>query len=118
LKTTTIQFLPAIALGGLALTLSSCAVDQSSTRPVFPAQEASPADPKKAPAVQAVPKKVIDDCLAALKKQIPDREMKVTSARRGEANFIVEVAVSGVPKPWRCYHDGTQCTGNEYQGEG
>ena len=70
------------------------------------------------PVAGRVPQKVIDDCLAALRQQIPDRGMKVISARRGETSFIVDVAVTGAPKPWRCYHDGTRCTGTEYQGEG
>jgi hypothetical protein len=68
------------------------------------------------PATDSIPQKVVDDCLAKLKTQIPDREMKVTSARRGEASFIVEV--EGVPEPWRRHHDGTNCTSTEYQGEG
>ncbi|MCH7228444.1 hypothetical protein [Haloferula sp. A504] len=70
------------------------------------------------PATGPVPDKVINDCLAALRKQIPDREMKVIKAERGETSFIIDVDVEGVEKPWRCYHDGTQCTGTEYQGEG
>lgn len=70
------------------------------------------------PATGPVPKRVIDDCLAALRKQIPDKLMKVVSASRGETSFIVDISVEGVPKPWRCYHDGTECTGTEYQGEG
>lgn len=70
------------------------------------------------PAVGPVPKKVINDCLAALRKQIPDKEMKVISSKRGETSFVVDVSVQGVPKPWRCFHDGTKCTGTEYQGEG
>ncbi len=70
------------------------------------------------PSTEPVPQKVIDDCLAALKMQIPDRAMKVKRAERGETSFVVDVAVEGVPKPWRCYHDGTRCTGTEYQGEG
>jgi hypothetical protein len=65
-----------------------------------------------------VPQKVIDDCLNALRKQIPDKGMKVLHAKRGEASFIVDVKVDGVPKPWRCFHDGSKCTGTEYQGEG
>ena len=45
------------------------------------------------PATDSIPQKVIDDCLAKLKTQIPDREMEVISARRGEASFIVDVEV-------------------------
>ena len=44
--------------------------------------------------------------------------MKVIVARRGEASFIVDVNVVGAVAPWQCYHDGTKCTGTEYQGEG
>ncbi len=73
---------------------------------------------EEVPAEGAVPQKVIDDCLAALRKQIPDREMKVISSKRGETSFVVDVKVDGVENPWRCYHDGTKCTGTEYQGEG
>ena len=70
------------------------------------------------PATGKVPQKVIDDCLAKLKEQVPGRKMSVISAKRGEASFIIDVKVDGVPKPWRCFHDGTSCTGTEYQGEG
>lgn len=65
-----------------------------------------------------VPQKVINDCIDALEKQIPDRDIMLITARRGEASYIVDLAVRGVAKPWRCYHDGTRCTGTEYQGEG
>lgn len=78
----------------------------------------APVPKEETPAVGPVPQKVIDDCLAALKKQIPDRKMSVRDARRGEACYIIEVDVEGVPKPWKCFHDGSQCTGTEYQGEG
>ena len=70
------------------------------------------------PAGGAVPQKVVDDCLAALRKQIGDKKMKVISKKRGEASFIVDVQAEGVEKPWRCFHDGSKCTGTEYQGEG
>ena len=70
------------------------------------------------PATGPVPRKVINDCIAALEKQIPDRDIMLISARRGETSYIVDLAVRGVEKPWRCYHDGTRCTGTEYQGEG
>jgi hypothetical protein len=70
------------------------------------------------PATGAVDQKVIDDCLAALRKQIPDKSMKMISAKRGETSFIIDVKVEGVEKPWRCFHDGSKCTGTEYQGEG
>lgn len=78
---------------------------------------AAPA-PEEKPATGAVPKKVIDDCLAALRKQVGNKGMKVINSKRGEASFIIDVKVDGVPKPWRCFHDGTKCTGTEYQGEG
>lgn len=65
-----------------------------------------------------VPQKVIDDCLATLRKQLTKKKMKVIKAERGENSFIIDVEVEGVPKPWRCFHDGTECTGTEYQGEG
>lgn len=66
-----------------------------------------------------VPQKVIDDCLEALRKQVGQQTgMKVISARRGEASFIIDVHVDTAEKPWRCFHDGTKCTGTEYQGEG
>lgn len=75
------------------------------------------ADEEK-PATGPVPRKVIDDCLAELRKMIPDKEMSVIEAKRGETSFIIDVEVDGVEKPWRCFHDGTRCTGTEYQGEG
>ena len=70
------------------------------------------------PASGPVPQKVINDCIDALEEQIPDRDIMLISAKRGEASYIVDLAVRGVAKPWRCYHDGTRCTGSEYQGEG
>lgn len=70
------------------------------------------------PATGPVPRKVINDCIDALQKQIPDRDIMLISAKRGESSYIVDLAVRGVEKPWRCYHDGTRCTGTEYQGEG
>lgn len=85
-------------------------VSITSKPPVAPKEEK--------PSTGPVPQRVIDDCLAALRKQVPGRGMKVLSSKRGEASFIVDVKVDGVPKPWRCFHDGTKCTGTEYQGEG
>ena len=71
------------------------------------------------PATGKVPQKVIDDCLTALRKQVGNETgMKVISAKRGEASFIIDVRVDSAEKPWRCFHDGTKCTGTEYQGEG
>lgn len=70
------------------------------------------------PAAGPVPEKIINDCIDALQKQIPDKDIMLISAKRGEASYIVDLAVRGVEKPWRCYHDGTRCTGTEYQGEG
>ncbi len=69
-------------------------------------------------ATGAVPKKVIDDCLTALRNQIGREGMKVLRSRRGENSFVVDVKVEGAANPWRCFHDGTKCTGTEYQGEG
>ncbi|MFN0128698.1 MAG: hypothetical protein ACKV19_18665 [Verrucomicrobiales bacterium] len=81
--------------------------------------KASPPTPREEkPATGPVPQRVIDDCLATLRRHIPDRGMKVISSKRGETSFIIDVKVDGVPKPWRCFHDGTKCTGTEYQGEG
>jgi hypothetical protein len=73
---------------------------------------------EEVPATGPVPGNIIADCLAALRSQIPDRSMNVIRAERGETSYFVDVAVEGVPQPWRCYHDGTRCTGTEYQGEG
>ena len=78
---------------------------------------AAPAAEEK-PATGPVPQKVINDCIDALQKQIPDKDIMLISAKRGETSYIVDLAVRGVEKPWRCYHDGTRCTGTEYQGEG
>lgn len=104
--------IPALACG-----LASCVVDDTNAPATASEVAGSPAG-EEVPATGPVPQKVIDDCLAALRKQIPDREMKVISARRGETSFLVDVEVAGVPQPWRCYHDGSTCTGTEYQGEG
>lgn len=74
---------------------------------------------EEVPATGEVPRKVIDDCLAALRKQAGNEAgMKVLSAKRGENSFIIDVKVESAEKPWRCFHDGTKCTGTEYQGEG
>jgi hypothetical protein len=73
---------------------------------------------EEVPARGPVPQKVIDDCLQTLRKQLTSKSMKVIKAERGENSFIIDVQVTGVPKPWRCFHDGTKCTGTEYQGEG
>ena len=70
------------------------------------------------PSTAPVPKKVLNDCLAALKKQIPDRKMNVVKSRRGETSYIIDIKVENVPNLWRCFHDGSKCTGTEYQGEG
>ena len=95
--------------------LNSCAVQEKDKVPA-PAQASQPA--VEVPATGPVPQKVTDDCLAALRKMVGERGMQVISARRGESCFIVEVWVEGVEKPWRCFHDGTECFGTEYQGEG
>ena len=103
----------------VALSLNACiVVDESSTSSVPKANAAVQNQAVEKPSTAAVPQKVIDDCLAALRKQVGERGMKVIIARRGEASYIVDVAVDEVPKPWRCYHDGSTCTGTEYQGEG
>ena len=79
----------------------------------------APGAEEEKPATGPVPKKVIDDCLQALRKQVGNESgMKVIEARRGENSFIIDVKVESAEKPWRCYHDGTKCTGTEYQGEG
>lgn len=74
---------------------------------------------EEVPATGPVPQKVIDDCLAALRQQVGNETgMKVIKAERGENSFIIDVKVESAEKPWRCFHDGTKCTGTEYQGEG
>jgi hypothetical protein len=78
----------------------------------------APESPEEKPATGAVPQKVVDDCLAALRKQVGDKTMTVISKKRGETSFIIDVKVEGAQKPWRCFHDGSKCTGTEYQGEG
>jgi hypothetical protein len=78
----------------------------------------APGADEEKPATGPVPQKVIDDCLAALRKQVGDKKMKVIQSKQGETSFIIDVEVSGAEKPWRCFHDGTKCTGTEYQGEG
>lgn len=83
---------------------------------IKPSAQAPPAEEN--PNTGPVPKAVINDCIDALQQQIPDKDIMLISARRGEASYIVDLAVRGVAKPWRCYHDGTRCTGTEYLGEG
>jgi len=111
------------------LLLAQCVADNSPSQahPSEASQKPAPATStvpqpspiaEEIPATGPVPQSVINDCLAALRQQIPDRQMRVLSSRRGEASYIIDIAVVGVPNPWRCYHDGTRCTGTEYQGEG
>jgi hypothetical protein len=79
----------------------------------------APGAGEEKPATGEVPKKVIDDCLQALRKQLGNETgMKVIKAKRGENSFIIDVRVDSAEKPWRCFHDGSKCTGTEYQGEG
>ncbi|MGI9242662.1 MAG: hypothetical protein ACR2RV_17835 [Verrucomicrobiales bacterium] len=85
---------------------------------VFTVTDKAPEQDKEKPTAGAVPKKVTDDCLAALRKQVGRRGMKVLKSKRGGNSFVVDVKVEGVANPWRCFHDGTKCTGTEYQGEG
>jgi starvation-inducible outer membrane lipoprotein len=106
-----------ILISAAALLLSSCVVEVPST-----SQGNAPAYGQPLTAVTAtepVPQKVIDDCLAVLRNQVGQQTgMKVISAKRGESSFIIDVKVDSAEKPWRCFHDGTKCTGTEYQGEG
>jgi hypothetical protein len=89
------------------------------TNCVISVADKAPSEQEEKPATGAVPQKVIDDCLTSLRKQVgSETGMKVIEARRGESSFIIDVRVESAEKPWRCYHDGTKCTGTEYQGEG
>lgn len=85
---------------------------------VITVTDKAPGQGEEKPATGAVPQKVIDDCLAALRKKVGGKGMKVIGSKRGETSFIIDVEVDGAEKPWRCYHDGTRCTGTDYQGEG
>ncbi len=93
-------------------------IKHSPSSAVAAAGPASAQPVEELPATGPVPQYVIDDCLAALRRQIPERSMQVIQSTRGETSFIVDVKVEGVPNPWRCYHDSTKVTGTEYQGEG
>lgn len=109
-----------LSLAALALTACSGTTPTNSkpSVPQAPTTTTSRQPAEERPATGPVPQKVVDDCLAALRQQIPNRPMQVIESKRGEASFIVDVKVEGVPNPWRCYHDGTNVTGTEYQGEG
>jgi hypothetical protein len=86
---------------------------------VISVTDKAPGQGEEKPATGAVPQKVIDDCLKALRENVGhETGMKVIEAKRGENSFIIDVRVDSAEKPWRCYHDGTKCTGTEYQGEG
>jgi hypothetical protein len=64
-----------------------------------------------------VPQKIIEDCLTTLRKKAgKETGMKVIRAERSENSFIIDVQVDSAEKLWRCFHDGTRCTGTEYQG--
>jgi hypothetical protein len=94
-----------------ALLLNSCIVE-------VPADSGTNPTASQLPANTAVPQYVIDQCLATLRGQVGSKPMTVLSSRKGENSYIVDVQVAGAQAPWRCYHDGTSCTGTEYQGEG
>ena len=66
----------------------------------------------------ALPANVTADCLAALRKMVGDVPMKVTHSEERNGSYIIDVKVQTAEKPWRCFHNGTKCTGTEYQGEG
>lgn len=100
--------------------LNSCVVvDEAGITPATSPLPQTPAFQEEKPSTDPVPAKVISDCLAALRLQVGnDVGMKVINARRGETSFIIDVKVDSAQKTWRCFHDGTKCTGTEYQGEG
>jgi hypothetical protein len=77
-----------------------------------------PVEKEEKPATGAVPELIIDDCKVALREQLGRKPMKLIQAKRGENSYIVDFQVDGSAKPWRCFHNGTKCTGTEYQGEG
>ena len=68
--------------------------------------------------LQVTPPKVTADCLAALRKMVGDVPMEVMRSEKRQGSYIIDVKVKTAEKPWRCFHDGTKCTGTEYQGEG
>lgn len=102
---------PALLSLVLATALTSCVVEVPESTTTKPSHASSAASGE-------VNHRVIADCRAALRKTFPTQKMKVISARKGENSYIVDFKVEGAQKPWRCYHDGTRCTGTEYQGEG
>ncbi len=97
------------------LTLTQCDVQMEASGSIPPGSN-NPS--MSAPASDYVPAKVKADCMAKLSGMVGGKPMKVVSAVKGENSYIVDIQVEGVPNLWRCYHDGTQCTGTEYQGEG
>lgn len=69
---------------------------------------------EEVPATGTAPQTVIDDCLSGLREQVgQETGMKVINAKRSETSFLIDVAVDSSEKPYRCYHDGTKCTGSE-----
>ena len=105
--------LPILTLTSLALTQCEVPLDENGN---VPSTYGEPV--VSAPASDYVPAKVKADCMAKLSGMVGGKPMKVISAVKGENSYIVDIQVEGVPNLWRCYHDGTQCTGTEYQGEG
>ena len=97
---------------------SSCVAPEQGGTTAAPHKNHAQAVREELPATGPVPQYVIDDCFAELKKLVGDKKMKLISATRGEATYIVDIQVEGAQKPWRAYHDSTRCTGTEYQGEG
>ncbi len=102
----------AIILAPLAAVLLSSCIVEAPENTGNSGTATQPANPG------GVPQNVINDCLATLRGQVGSKPMTVLSSRRGENSYIVDVQVAGAEKPWRCFHDGTKCTGTEYQGEG
>lgn len=98
------RYLTLLMLPFVALSLTQCA------------QEEAPRVPTSHSA--AVPFTVKAECLAELRKLIPDRTMQVVRSVKNGSSYVVDVRVDGVPHFWRCFHDGKRCTGTEYQGEG
>lgn len=82
-----------------------------------PGESAAAPVVEEVPATGPVPQKVIDDCLAALRKQLgQEAGLKVISAERGETAFIVLVQASTASAPWKCFHDGTSVTRTMFTG--
>jgi|GEM_PF-1612489 len=76
-----------------------------------------PGQAEEKPSTEPVPQRIIDDCRAALRKQLgSDQTIRMLGAKRGESAFEVTFEVEGARAPWKCSHDGRKVTNVMFTG--